>query len=488
VIAVLILAVLTGSCVSPSVEPGASFDDFTTHLDEHVPVLMDRYDVPGVSMAVVRDGELVWSGAYGFADRKRERSMTVDAVFRVESISKSVTAWGVVRLVEQGKIDLDAPLEQYVGDWALPPESVGDMVTVRQLLSHSAGMLLGPVGAEVEYAPGNEMPTLRDYLIREARLVHEPGSRFLYSNVGFSLLELLVEEVTGREFAEYMDDEVLTPLGMRRSSFAWSEPIRASMPMGYERDGTPVPPHVYPVNAAGGLFAPVEDIARFVGAETTGSFTGQGVLERESIRMLHRPQVEIPGLYGVVAEAYGLGHFVEHLPDGRRAVWHGGQGHGWMTHFHAVPEAGEGIVILTNSERSWPFMAEVLSDWARWNGFESVKMGRIIDATIALRMLIGLVLLMSLWGAYRLVRELRSGRRRWAPFSGTAGGLRLLQGALGLGGMAGLAWSAAQPYLMVASIFPGLVNWASGALLILSVLLVTLASFPSVQERAATDI
>jgi hypothetical protein len=115
-------------------------------------------------------------------------------------------------------------------------------------------------------------------------------------------------------------------------------------------------------------------------------------------------------------------------------------------------------------------------------------MGRIIDATIALRMLIGLVLLMSLWGAYRLVRELRSGRRRWAPFSGTAGGLRLLQGALGLGGMAGLAWSAAQPYLMVASIFPGLVNWASGALLILSVLLVTLASFPSVQERAATDI
>lgn len=485
--AMLALAILAGGCVSPSVEPGASLDEFTTHLDGQMPELMDRYDVPGVSMAVVRDGTLAWSGAYGFADRKRERPMTVDAVFRVESISKPVTAWGVLRLVERGQVDLDAPVEQYVGDWALPPDPAAETVTVRRLLSHTAGLPLGPIGTETEYAPGSEMPTLRDYLAREGRLVQKPGSGFLYSNVGFTLLELLVEEAAGREFTEYMDDEVLTPLGMRRSSFAWSERIRPSMPLGYELDGTPVPPHVYPVNAAGGLLAPVEDVARFVGAELTGSSTGQGGLERESIRMLRTPQVEIPGLYGVVAEAYGLGHFIEHLPDGRKAVWHGGQGHGWMSHFHAVPEAGEGIVILTNSERSWPFMAQVLSDWARWNGFESVQMGRIIDATIALRVLIGLILLASLWGAYRLVRGVRSGRRRWAPLSRRSWGLRLLQGALGLGGIAGLAWSTAQPYLMVASIFPGLVDGAGTAWLILSVLLVTFASCPSVDERAATD-
>jgi hypothetical protein len=114
-------------------------------------------------------------------------------------------------------------------------------------------------------------------------------------------------------------------------------------------------------------------------------------------------------------------------------------------------------------------------------------MGRIIDATIALRVLIGLILLASLWGAYRLVRGVRSGRRRWAPLSRRSWGLRLLQGALGLGGIAGLAWSTAQPYLMVASIFPGLVDGAGTAWLILSVLLVTFASCPSVDERAATD-
>ena len=179
------------------------------------------------------------------------------------------------------------------------------------------------------------------------------------------------------------------------------------------------------------------------------------MLGQESIRTLYTPEVEIPGLFGIVADSYGFGYFIETLSDGRQAVWHGGQGHGWMTHFHSVPESGDGIVILTNSQRSWPLIAEVLTDWARWSGFGSVKFGRITRATTALRVLIGIVVLVSLWQVYRLVRGLRSGKRRLAPLSSKTLVVRLLQAALGIGGIAVLAWSAAQPYLFVSSVFPG---------------------------------
>lgn len=475
----LVLVLVFGiSCTRRSPGTQDSIDSFAQHLDTRIPRLMRRYDVPGASVALVHDGNLVWSGAYGYADLEHERRMTVDAVYRVESISKSVTAWGVMTLVEQGQIDLDDPVQQYLDDWDLPGDADQE-VTIRRLLSQSAGMPLGPIGVEVEYAPQSEPPSLQDYLAQEAQLVREPGSGFLYSNVGFNLLELLIEEVTGRDFAAYMADEVLAPLGMHDASFAWNETLHPLIPTGYELHGTPVPPYVYPASAAGGLLATVEDIARFVSAEMTSpAYAEHAVLGQESIHQIHTPAVDVSGVYGVVADSYGLGHFIENLPGGRRAVWHGGQGHGWMTHFHAVPESGDGVVILTNSERSWPFMAHVLSDWARWGGFDAVKMGRIVYATIALQAFTGIVALVSLWQVVRLLRELRSGNRRLAPLSKDSRKTRLLQASLGIGVIAALAWSAAQPYLMVSSIFPGMVGWTGGVLLAWAIIMVLSASFP----------
>lgn len=431
-------------------------------------------------MALVRDGKLVWSGAYGYAERTPERRMTDDAIFRAESISKSVTAWGVMRLVQQGRVDLDAPVAQYLNGLKIPRSTE---VTVRRVLSHNAGLARGTIGEE--YAPQSAMPSLRDYLAREVRVTQEPGTGFAYSNVGFNLLELLIEEVTGRTFATYMAEEVLMPLGMRRSRFAWTATLQSSMPMGYDLRGTPVPPYVYPASASGGLFAPVEDIARFVCAGMTGPYYAEnGVLTPESLRALHTPQVEVPGLFGLVADGYGFGHFIETLPDGRRAVWHGGQGHGWMTHYHMVPETGDGIVILTNSERSWPLMARVLDDWARWSGVGAVKFGQIVHATTALWGLIGLAGLALLVQAYRLIHGWRRGRRRWAPRSRTSRMVRGLQATLGLGILAALVWSVLQPYLFVASIFPRAAPWAGRIAFLWALVLLLSALLPPVAAPA----
>jgi CubicO group peptidase (beta-lactamase class C family) len=372
-----LLGFAAGGCMRDVPEPAVSLDILVARLDQRIPRLMERYEVPGLAVAVVRGGRPVWSAAYGFADRESNRPMTVEAVFRAESISKAVTAWNVMRLVEQGRIGLDDPVQKYLGDWKLPESRyAAEQVTIRRLLSNRAGMPLGAVGPLVQYPPGSEMPPLREYLAHEARLEREPGSAYAYSNVGFNLLELVVEEVTGRDFAEYMAAEVLRPLGMRGSSFAWSPNVARRIATGYDLRGHAVPAYVYPARASGGLFTTVDDLARFVSAGTSGR-GGQGELEPEAIRALLSPQIEVAGVFGLVADSYGLGHFTEELPGGRRAVSVGGQGNGWMSDFHLVPETGDAIVILTNSQRSWPLMSHVLNDWARASGVGPVKWVRI---------------------------------------------------------------------------------------------------------------
>lgn len=479
-VALTVLVFFVSGCVQPSVPPQSSPEHFTSHLDRRVPELMEQYQIPGVSMALVYDGELVWSQAFGTADIEDKRRMTVEAVCRVESISKSVTAWGVLRLVEEGRIDLDAPVHKYLDEWTFSDTKYAEQeMTVRHLLSHTAGLPLGPIGEGTEYAPQSDRPSLRDYVSREARLIRHPGSGFSYSNVGFNLLELIIEEVSGRDFAAYMAEEVLHPLGMQRSTFGWRDTLRNDVPMGYEGDGTAVAPYVYPVRASGGLLAPAEDIARFLRAEMASYYDGMGEgLSHESVRMLHTPQVEISGLYGVVADGYGLGHFTEVLPDGRRAAWHGGQGHGWMSHFHVVPESGDGIVLLTNSERSWPFFADVLTMWSRWREFGGIKMGRITYATTGFRGVVALIGLVSLWLLYRLVRGLRTGNRRFAPMARTSRPRRLLQAAAGVATFALVGWSATRPYLIVTSIFPVTAGWAGLALCLLATSMVLSASYP----------
>ncbi|MBN1541188.1 beta-lactamase family protein, partial [candidate division KSB1 bacterium] len=482
-----LLLALSLACKPTAIRTTDSLEAFVDHLDQTIPRLMDRYNVPGLTLALVRDGQLAWSDAWGFADLQHKRRMEVDAVCRVESISKSVTAWGVMRLVEQGLIDLDDPVEQHLAGWKLPESEFShDAVTIRRLLSNSAGMPLGTIGEE--YAPQSDMPSLQDYLSREARLVREPGTGFIYANTGFNLLELLVQEVSGRDFADTMADEVLHPLGMHTSGFVWNEAVRDRIPTGYDLKGNPVPAYVYPAKASGGLYATVEDVARFVAAGIRAvDGPGRPVLHDSTLSLIYTPRVEIPGLFGVVADAYGFGHFLETLPDGRQAVWHGGQGHGWMTHFHSVPESGDGIVILTNSQRSWPLMARVLDDWAKWSGLGSVKMSRITLGIHALQVLIAGVVMVSLIQLYRLVRGLFKGTRRLAPLSLKNRKRRMVQAALGLAAMAALLWAAAQPYLMLSSVFPGIAELAGIAFFVLAIINAVSAGFPSIKDEKESD-
>lgn len=159
-------------------ERGARLETFTAHIDVRIHELMKTYQIPGVSMALVQDGRIVWSQAFGYADIESGRRMTTDTVCRVQSISKPVTAWGVMKLAERGEIDLDNPVSYYLKNWRLPASEFSEEKTsVRQLLSHTSGMPLGDI--LTRYAPQDDMPSLTDKLTMEARL-HQGTRRFVF--------------------------------------------------------------------------------------------------------------------------------------------------------------------------------------------------------------------------------------------------------------------------------------------------------------------
>lgn len=473
----IVVALITGSLPLPrNIPPDTSAEDFQVHLSRRVPSLMTLFRIPGCSIALVHNSEIVWTEAYGIADLESETALTVDTPMRVQSISKSVTAWGILKLAEQGMIDLDDPVSKYLTSWHLPESDFASYtITIRQLMSHTAGLPLGDVFTT--YAPDDDMPSLEQKLTQEAKLVRKPGLRFSYSNTGYNLLELLIEQVTARDFSDYMLTEVLLPLGMNSSSFDWSRNMKPSPPTGYDIRGKSVPVYVYPEKASGGLFATAADIARFA---TAGSCDNP-VLKTDNVETLYKPISDKIGIYGLVFDAYGLGHYIETVPNGLRSVSHGGQGSGIMTHFQSVPETGDAIVILTNSQRSWPFISYLLRDWARWLELPSVGMEKIIWGRYALSILVGMLLSAAFLMIRRTLLYLFRKRTETEKSERLKSHCRLiqwLQRSVSLILMGALLWGVCQKYLFITSIFPILSVWLGAAIMLLSVSMFIFALIP----------
>ncbi|WP_320406195.1 serine hydrolase [Gudongella oleilytica] len=428
----------------------ASDEVFLRHLDELVPRLMNRYDIPGCSLAIVKDGDLFICRSYGYSDREKGIMLTSRDPFRVQSISKSVTAWGVMKLVENGRVDLDSAISSYIDVSGFKDGgNYLESVTVRQLLTHTSGLQLGDVFTV--YSPGLRMPSLQEKLRDEVSFINKPGSSFSYSNTGYNLLELLIEEVTGRSFTEYMESEILIPLGMTNSSFDLKESMIPYIPIGYTLKGKPVPAYVYPEKASGGLLSTSRDLARFMIESMKLRSKDDLVLSEDSIDAIHSPQVSDMGIYSLVFDSYALGHYVEELSNGKIALSHGGQGTGIMAHMHFVPESGDGIIILTNSQRSWPFISHLLRDWAVWRDFDPIGMTRIIWGERLLFALVGLVWAAILFQIKRIIGIYKLTNTDNEDLNKTKCCFLIL---LAFTILVILSWCVNQNYLFIAYLFP----------------------------------
>ncbi|MCB1841967.1 MAG: beta-lactamase family protein, partial [Halioglobus sp.] len=336
--------------------------EFADILDSYVPERLEALKLPGCAIALIEEGGLASTHCHGFADIASNRTMTDNSLFQIASISKAVTAWGVMKLVEAGSLDLDAPINRYLTRWQLPPsEFDNSAVTSRLLLMHFAGTSLSGCGGtpyddtwyDVEDILYGRTPPLDEGQVAYAqkwgldpgqygqpvRLLREPGTAFEYSGGGFTILELIVEELSGQTFTDFMQAEILDPLGMPESSFEVRPPQLSRVATPYSDDLTAIPLYRTNGKAAGGMYSTIVELSRFACAEMQGPAgepAGRGVLSPDSIAEMHRPDRYAETQMDMTFYT-GLGHYVLDIGD-QRAIQHTGGNPGWRTVYTVVPE------------------------------------------------------------------------------------------------------------------------------------------------------
>jgi CubicO group peptidase (beta-lactamase class C family) len=327
---------------------GATADE----IDDVVRQQMQRRHIPGVSIAIIQGGKIIQVRGYGFAEIDTKTPVTPSTLFQAASISKSVTALGVLSLVEKGQLSLDENVNAKLTTWKLPENEFTreKKVTLRRILSHTAGLT---VHGFLGYAIDDPMPTLLQVLNGEKpsnsaaiRVDIEPGSQWRYSGDGYTVMQQMILDVTGVPFPEFMQQTVLTPLHMTRSSY--EQPLPADKAQatasGYYPDGTMVKGHwhVHPEMAAAGLWTTPSDLARFaIGVQQSLVGTSTPVISQAMTRQMLTTQVENDG----------LGLFLEGSGRSRRFT-HSGRNVGFDSDLVAYAGTGQGAAVMINTNNS----------------------------------------------------------------------------------------------------------------------------------------
>jgi CubicO group peptidase (beta-lactamase class C family) len=301
--------------------------------------------VPSVAIAVAHGGEIVWEEAFGWADREGELGATPHTTYRLGSISKPITATALMRLAQTGLIDLDAPIERYLGGLSLRYyEGSRDEVTVRRVLQHRAGL---PPYDQVFYLDEEvERRSFAETVRRYGIVAFEPGWSFVYSNLGYMLLARAVEVATGFDFAPFVRDSVFAPLGMGTAQVyaAGDELLGPAATPYYGISGEPVPRSVYAYPGSADVYCSAHALLRFAMFHLGDHLPDQRlVLADSTIEAMQRQEPPSNTRYGL-----GWSFDVDDL--GFRSVYHGGQETGVSNFMVLVPSEDLAVVILTNSD------------------------------------------------------------------------------------------------------------------------------------------
>ncbi|BCW90168.1 D-aminopeptidase [Alphaproteobacteria bacterium SO-S41] len=330
---------------------------------------MAHHKVPGMSVAIIDGGRVVETAGFGLADASTGEKVTPETLFQACSMSKPMAALAVMRAVERGELDLDAPVNRYLKSWQLPSTDSfsADGVTLRRLLSHTAGTSVPGFGG---YPLGTAVPTTVEVLDGLApansapvRLTMPPGGQDEYSGGGTTITQLVLEELSGLAADEVYARDALVPLGMSVSTFAQPLPeaLRSKAATGHDQAGVPVPGrfHVYPEYGAAGLWTTAADFARYLIGLQEAARTEGGVLSRAGVAAMMTPQPN--STHGIGPEIAGTG---ETLRFG-----HSGGNRGFRCDSRAYLHLGKGAVVLVNGEgvanAGWALTRELMNAIAR---------------------------------------------------------------------------------------------------------------------------
>ena len=330
---------------------------------------MQSLKVPGLSVAVFDSGQIVWARGYGIKELLPNSAVDTSTLFQAASISKPVTAVGMFRLVERNILQLDVDVNQYLKSWQIPSSELTatEKVTLRRIVSHMSGLgIHGFFGYHIADTIPNEIEILNGVPPANSKavtVIEKPGTREIYSGGAYTLLQLLLQDVTGKRFNNLLKEEVLQPAGMNQSDF--DQPLPAAKTKnaakGFDEDEKLIGggSYVYPELAAAGLWTTPSDLARFM-MNISGCYRGEkGLLKQSTVQEM---LTKLPG-------AGGLGFGVDGSGSPAKRFRHSGGNYGYTCYAVAFTDVGRGVVIMTNSANGTQLIRELSRTISRVYGW-----------------------------------------------------------------------------------------------------------------------
>jgi len=300
--------------------------------------------MPSAAVAVAQHGKIIWEEGFGWANREKMIPATPDTMYSLASMSKPLTATTLMTLVQAGKIDLDKPINDYLGDAKIKARigNVND-ATVRRVANHSSGLPF-----HVQFFFSNQpyqRPSSDETILRYGNLVTIPGEHYQYSNLGYGILGYTLARASGESYADFMRQAVFLKLGMTHTSVDIGPGLEQFQAIRYDDKGAPIPFYVTDHPGASEIYSSAHDMVRFGMFQLKDHLADQAkILTDASIDALHQPTMKISD-----HEGYGIGWFVSDRPDGYHEVSHTGGMPGVSTILALVPSEDIAVVVLTNS-------------------------------------------------------------------------------------------------------------------------------------------
>lgn len=358
-----------------AIATAAEFDAARAAVREHIV----KQRVPGMSVAVWRQGRIVWQEGFGWADLERRIPATEHTMFDVASVTKTMAAVGLMTLVQSGRLELDRSANDYLGSHALQSRGVdANAITLRHLANHTSGL---QGGDQVFFGDSAaQVPSTGAVIDRYGFAFVEPGASYRYSNLGYGVLGQVLAQTTGRRFDEFMRQEIFLPLGMTRSSIELAADLQPYAATRYDMDRQPIPVSRSALPAAGSAYASAHDIARFGLFLAKRRLADQSaVLSDASIDAMLRDPVAT----GKAGVEYGIGLVREQL-GGYEIVGHTGSSSGASAYLALVPSQDLGVVLLANANGGAPeqLLSTILQSLLpRWRALASPAKPKLPTAT-----------------------------------------------------------------------------------------------------------
>jgi CubicO group peptidase (beta-lactamase class C family) len=447
---------------------GQNAEPSSAQIDQYIREQMAQKNIVGMSVAIVRDKDVTYLQGFGTASIKKQTLVTPQTIFDLASCSKSFTAMATLLLWNDGKIDLDQTLQHYIPEFQLADEVVSGEITVRQLLNQTSGLpgnLSEPLAYQKDIdANHNDSMKLLVAAMRHIHTDRSPGSSFEYTNLNYCLLGALVERISGESFDDFVQERILTPLGMNNSTLKPEVAASLDRADGHQMmfgkvisRNTPI---YHSAQPAGWVMSSAEDMAKWLLVNMNkGYLNDQQIIPQNVIELMHTPGIDL--IKDGDKASYAMGWFVGQTKDDETVIWHGGDTSNFLSEMIILPDHKLGLVMLVNSQTSKDAHSVALGIasllmgselelpsspwWASWAAIDQIAS---IAFILALVLIIGLI--PYLWWQMRIIRRYR--RREIVP-SRTGKTMKILSFVLPATPWVFLAIIATLAHIIIQSLF-----------------------------------